>query len=210
MRSPNTSASKFSSVPNSSCSQNTHQVSTRHTISTIDKCVPSIQNFIQCNEKHDVSTSFMTCTCDDVNILWHNRLGYVPLVKMREIKSIPENFFNKQPFICSICLMVRQERLTFSHKINTHSSTIIIQLLHTYLWGAHHMMTHDNYRYFITIFDDYSRCTWTQLLMGKSKVLSVIKAFVSMIENQFHTNVQTIRTDNGIEFVNIETPSFLN
>ena len=69
--------------------------------------------------------------------------------------------------------------------------------------------THDKHRYFITIVDDYSRCTWKQLLTCKSNTLVVIKNFLSMIENQFNTRVQTITTGNGLEFVNTETSNFL-
>uniref|UniRef100_M1ANG9 Integrase catalytic domain-containing protein n=1 Tax=Solanum tuberosum TaxID=4113 RepID=M1ANG9_SOLTU len=103
--------------------------------------------------------------------------------------------------------MARQERLPFPH--STHTSTRIFQLLHIDLWGPYHMVTHDNYRYFITLVDDYSRCTWTQLLTCKSNTLEVIKNFLSMIQTQFNTCVQTIRTDNGLEFVNTETTAFL-
>lgn len=103
--------------------------------------------------------------------------------------------------------MARQERLSFSHSINT--STKIFQLLHIDLWGPYHTATHDNHKYFITLVDDYSRCTWTQLLTCKSNTLEVLKTFISMVENQFNTTVKSIRTDNGLEFINTETSSFL-
>ncbi|XP_075080014.1 uncharacterized protein LOC142165337 [Nicotiana tabacum] len=52
-------------------------------------------------------------TENNVNVLWHNRLGHVPFVKMKRITSIPANFSPKQPFTCTICPMARQERLPF-------------------------------------------------------------------------------------------------
>ncbi|XP_015161400.1 uncharacterized protein, partial [Solanum tuberosum] len=104
---------------------------------------------------------------NDVNVLWHNRLGHVPFVKMKCISTIPAN-----------------------------------------LWGPYHTPTHDHFKYFITIVDDFSRSTWTTLLSSKSNALQALKVFVAMIENQFNTTVKTVRTDNGLEFVNSETTLF--
>lgn len=56
--------------------------------------------------------------------------------------------------------------------------------------------------------DDYSRSTWTHLLSYKNNALQVIKAFLSMIENQFDTTLKIIRSDNGLEFINNEAASY--
>jgi len=50
-----------------------------------------------------------TCTGNNVNVVWHNRLGHVPFVKMKSISTIPITFSSKQPFMCSICPMARQK-----------------------------------------------------------------------------------------------------
>ena len=65
---------------------------------------------------------------DGVDLLWHNRLGHVPFVKMRNIPTIPIKFSAKQPFTCTICPMARQVRLSFTLS-TTHSKTIF-DLLH--------------------------------------------------------------------------------
>ena len=75
--------------------------------------------------------------------------------------------------------------------------------------GPYHVSTYDNYKYFITLVDDYSRSTWTHLLSTKSNALQVLKKFIVMIENQFNTTLKNIRTDNGLEFNNNETHQFL-
>ena len=102
--------------------------------------------------------------------------------------------------------MARQERLPFSQSL-THSNSIF-ELLHVDIWGPYHTPTHDNYKYFITIVDDFSRSTWTHLLSTKSNALQVLKNFVNMIENQFQTTVRIVRSDNGLEFNNNETKFF--
>lgn len=50
---------------------------------------------------------------NNVNPLWHNRLGHVPFIKMKDISTIPAEFSPKQPFICTICPLARQTTLPF-------------------------------------------------------------------------------------------------
>ncbi|XP_075104166.1 uncharacterized protein LOC142178474 [Nicotiana tabacum] len=139
---------------------------------------------------------------NNVNVLWHNRLGHVPFVKMKRITSIPANFSPKQPFTCTICPMARQERLPFPQK--TSVSNKIFELLHVDLWGPYHIPTHDKHKYFITKVDDYSRSTWTHLLSSKCNVIDILKNFMSLVENQFGIKIKSIRSDNGLEFTSGE------
>jgi len=61
------------------------------------------------------------------------------------------------------------------------------------------VQTYNGYKYFMTIVDDYSRTTWTHLISCKSNALSLIKAFLEMVKTQYHTSVQTIKSDNAFE-----------
>ena len=142
----------------------------------------------------------------DNEFLWHARLVHVPFVKMKDISTIPLKFSNKQPFTCTIYPMARQTRMLFPESVTTTSS--IFELLHVDLWGPYNVPTHDGYHYFLTMVDDYSRATWTQLIRCKSNALCTIKAFISLIENQFHTKLKTIRSDNGLEFSSTEATCF--
>lgn len=103
--------------------------------------------------------------------------------------------------------MARQARLPFDH-ITTQSKAIF-DLLHVDLWGPYHVSTYYNYKYFITLVDDYSRATWTHLLSTKSNALSVIQIFTNIVENQFQTTIKCMRSDNRLEFNNAETNKFL-
>ena len=55
---------------------------------------------------------------------------------------------------------------------------------------------------FITFIDDHTRVCWVYLLKEKSDVKEAFKEFYSMIETQFHTQIQVIRTENGKEYFN--------
>ncbi|KAL3355455.1 hypothetical protein AABB24_019499 [Solanum stoloniferum] len=127
---------------------------------------------------------------------------------MKGIHTIPVKFSPKQPFLCTICPMARHAKLPFPSNATT-LSTKIFYLLHIDLWGPYNIPTHDNYKYFITIVDDYSRSTWTQLISCKTNTLQSIKNFTALVENQFNTTIKSSRTDNGLEFVNKETTVFL-
>ena len=52
---------------------------------------------------------------------------------------------------------------------------------------------------FLTIDDDYSRATWTHLMVTKDEVISLLKAFVVMAKTQFDKTVKVIRSDNALE-----------
>lgn len=138
--------------------------------------------------------------------MWHFRLGHAPFAKVKRIPSLP-SLAAQQPFVCNICPMARQSRLHFPQK--TTSTSKFFEQLNVDLWGPYHISTHENYKYFVTIVDDYSRSTWTHLISNKSNTLQVLKSFVSLVENQFSTTIKTIRTDNGLEFVNAETHNCL-
>lgn len=131
------------------------------------------------------------------DILWHQRMGHLPFVKMISIPHISCKFFPKQSFTCPICPMARQQRLPFPERFT--QSTSIFQLVHIDLWGPYHTSTYNGFRYFLTFVDDKSRMTWTHLLSCKGNAFTVIKAFIAMVSTQFRTSVQTIRTDNAFE-----------
>lgn len=72
------------------------------------------------------------------------------------------------------------------------------------LWGPYKEPTIENYHYFLTVVDDYSRTTWTFLMPDKTKVFMTIKQFIALVKNQLNAQIETIRTDNGSEFVNVQ------
>lgn len=62
------------------------------------------------------------------------------------------------------------------------------------------MPAHDGSKYFLTIVDQFIRCTWIYLLKAKSEVRGSLQNFCSLVDNQFETHVKIIRTDNRDEF----------
>ena len=68
------------------------------------------------------------------------------------------------------------------------------------MWGPFSTCTVEGFRYFLTIVDNFSRCTWVYLLKNKSDTQFFIPNFVNMVHTQFHASVKTIRSDNGTTF----------
>ena len=49
--------------------------------------------------------------------------------------------------------------------------------------------------------DDFTRCTWVYLLKHKSNTQFLLPQFATMVKTQFDSWIKTIRSDNGIEFL---------
>ncbi|XP_019261720.1 PREDICTED: uncharacterized protein LOC109239589 [Nicotiana attenuata] len=150
-----------------------------------------------------VNTVFPSCNkvaMNKMDIVCHNRLAHVPFIKMKSISEISSHISSAQSFPCTICPMARQTRLPFPDS-SIHSSKPF-QLVHVDTWGPYHTSTYSGSKYFLTIVDDLSRCTWTHLMGSKSNAFPLLKAFVLMVQTQFHVTIQSIRSDNALKLGN--------
>ena len=71
-------------------------------------------------------------------------------------KFVPFTFENKLE-CCDICHFAKQKRLSFP--VSEHISASPFELVHCDLWGPFFTATNEGYKYFLTIVDDFSRCT---------------------------------------------------
>ena len=77
------------------------------------------------------------------------------------------------------------------------------------LWGPYRVANVSGACYFLTIVDDFTRSTWTQLLQDKTQAVNAITQFFAMVETQFQTKILLVRTDNDTEFINGPLLDFL-
>ena len=145
------------------------------------------------NLLHDCNAAISAPKLD----VWHSRLGHMSLNKMKLVSQYVKPCCDIRNFICGICPKPKQHRLPFPS--SCISTTIIFELLHIDTWGPYHTKTPAGHRYFLTIVDDFSRGTWTHLMVTKDEALTLIKKFVAMAKTQFGKIVKTIRTDNALE-----------
>ncbi|XP_019258757.1 PREDICTED: uncharacterized protein LOC109236973 [Nicotiana attenuata] len=177
-----------------------------HTLNVAHVCTSLCSEHVTSSHaNHDSYTNptVLVVPCNGSNVgnkndlFWHQRLGHMPFNKMKTIFFLSGKLSSKQPFLCSVCPMARQQRLPFSDS-SIHSN-VPFHLVHIDIWGPYHTRTYNGFRYFITLVDDFSRVTWTHLLTCKSDALPVLKAFVSMVKVHFHSSVQIFRSDNAFE-----------
>ncbi|GAA0140999.1 hypothetical protein LIER_02242 [Lithospermum erythrorhizon] len=146
-----------------------------------------------CHNHQSVNTPSVNNTSNVIlsskdTLLWHYRLGHLPFEQFTHIIALPKP--NSK--------VNEQCRNTF--QLSTTRSQKIFQLIYIDTWGPYKHATYNSFHYVLTIVDDYSRMTWTHLISSKSNAFPILKAFIIFVQTQFHTNVQTIRSDNELEF----------
>ena len=89
-----------------------------------------------------------------------------------------------------------------------HSTTGVLNYIHSDLWGPSKHPTLSGGRYFLTLIDDYSRKVWVFILKTKDESFERFKEWKAMVELQIGRNVKKLRTDNGWEFFKFDFEKF--
>ena len=159
-----------------------------------------ISNF--CNDSSVLGKSVNTiCNQSSRSIsfdIWHRRVGHLPTQRMQLLPIEVNVPTHSEHIPCDVCPRAKQQRLPFHLSvISTHAP---FELIHVDTWGPYHTKTYSGHRFFLTIVDDYTRTTWTHLMVTKDEAVGLLKAFVTMVQTQFSLPVKAIRSDNALEF----------
>ena len=140
-------------------------------------------------------------------MLWHYRLGHPNFMYLS--KMFPSLFINKSPntFSCEICQFAKHTRSCYSRL--PYKSSKPFSFIHSDVWGPSRINTMNGQRWFVSFIDDHTRLTWVFLMKSKSEVSEIFKKFHSMIQTQFHTNIQILKTDNAKDYFNYVLASYL-
>ncbi|KAL2933012.1 Retrovirus-related Pol polyprotein from transposon RE1 [Bienertia sinuspersici] len=131
--------------------------------------------------------------------LLHARLGHVSPSIMRHLSSTLLDNKSNTVFHFEACLLGKHHKLPFS--LSSSHALHSFDLVHIDLWGPYRTPSLSGATYFLTILDDYSRTTWTDLLHNKTQVHPVVSAFIAYVHNHFNKTIKVIRSDNGTEIV---------
>lgn len=122
-----------------------------------------------------VSVSASMVKQDNINNLWHIRLGH-PSKKVLSSLLPSLGDFDKissdQTYFCDVCIRAKQTRAKFSESINKADE--YFSLIHCDVWNPYKVASSCGSHYFLTIVDDHSRVVWTYLMLAKSEVASLI------------------------------------
>ena len=133
-------------------------------------------------------------------MLEHYRLGH-PNFSYLE-KLYPSLFINKnsKSFQCEICQLAKHTRSSYSN--HEYKSSHPFSMIHSDIWGPTRIKNITGSKWFVSFVDDHTRTTWVFLMKDKSEVSSIFKRFSHMIQTQFATKIQVLRTDNAKDYFN--------
>ncbi|KAI3810565.1 hypothetical protein L1987_20184 [Smallanthus sonchifolius] len=140
--------------------------------------------------------SFSHCNSVVSLKLWHTRLGYLPLYKLKQL-NVFTGAHDCSIDDCSIYPKARHHKLPFA-STSIYSSQMFDRI-HSDTWGPYRSTTFDGYKYFLTIVDDFTTTTWTHLLTTKGNAFTILQGCIEMVETQFSTKVKRVRSDNAFE-----------
>ncbi|KAI5319090.1 hypothetical protein L3X38_038798 [Prunus dulcis] len=153
----------------------------------------------QSTEMINVLSSKRPCNTEPFT-LWHKRLGHVSKERMNLLSKesiLPPLNHHEQDKICIECA---KGKLTNLRKKGAIRSEKLLEIIHTDICGPFPADTHDGFRYFITLTDDFSRYGYVYLITEKSKALEMFKIYKAEVENQLDSKIKVVRSDRGGEF----------
>uniref|UniRef100_A0A2N9FXX4 Integrase catalytic domain-containing protein n=1 Tax=Fagus sylvatica TaxID=28930 RepID=A0A2N9FXX4_FAGSY len=132
--------------------------------------------------------------------LWHRRLGHPSFGYLRHL--LPSLFSRLQnvDFKCDTCIKAKSQRV--SYPVSLNKTDIPFALIHSDVWGPSPIITSSGHRWFVIFVDDCTRMTWLYQLKTKDEVSTVFQAFHAMVQTQFSSKIQILRSDNGGEYIN--------
>nr|GEX31835.1 putative ribonuclease H-like domain-containing protein [Tanacetum cinerariifolium] len=173
-------------------------------------------NMYNVDLKNVVPLGDLTClfTKDtlDVSNLWHRRLGHInfktmnKLVKGNIVRGLSLKVFVNN-HTCVACKKGKQ------HKASCKSKPVSfvnqpLQRLHIDLLRPTFVKSLNKKSYCLVVTDDYSRFSWVFFLATKDETSTILKTFITGLENQIYPKVKIIRSENGTEFQNHDLNQF--
>lgn len=135
----------------------------------------------------------------------HAQLGHPGLPKLH--KLVP-SLSKLSSLHCESCQFGKHTRNSFPNRVNKRS-TSTFALVHSDIWGPSHVVTHFNFKYFVTFIDDYSRCTWVCLMKNRSELFSIFETFYNEIKTQFGIPIRSVCSDNVHEYLSHQLQKFM-
>nr|GEZ06297.1 hypothetical protein [Tanacetum cinerariifolium] len=164
----------------------------------------SVRQF--CDGGLEVAFRQHTCHIRNMDKLWHHRLNHLNFGTLNElarndlVRGLPLLKYDKD-HLCPSCQLGKSKKA--SHPLKTENSNKeILSLLHMDLCGPMRTENINKKRYVLVIVDDYTRFGWVRFLRTKDETPAVFEKFLKNSKLALKATIRTVRTDNGMEFVN--------
>ena len=142
--------------------------------------------------------AFTSSLSPNINI-WHNKLGHpAPAILTRILKTAHVPHSLKDLKFCNACQQGKSHRLPFTLSENRANKPL--ELIHTDVWGHAHIVSKDNFKYYIVFIDDFSCFSWIFPMTLKSQSLEILVQFKALVEKQFSLPIKKVQSDGGGEF----------
>jgi Integrase core domain/GAG-pre-integrase domain len=128
--------------------------------------------------------------------IWHKRLGHPSCKILNRLFGVSFEKYME----CDIYKLAKLTKPPFQLPLSKSSAPF--ELVHSDVWGPAPIASYNEFKYFVTFIDDFSRATWLFLLKIKDEVFDYFQEFLNRIENQFNTTIKIFRSDNRTEFKN--------
>ena len=132
-------------------------------------------------------------------MLWHYRPGHPSFLYLKKLFS---SLFTKSSngFQCGICQLSKHVHKPYP--IQPHKPSHLFSMIHSNVWGPPKIKNIIRTRWYVSFVDDHTRISWIILLKEKSKVGQIFKKIYNMIQTQFHTKMQVLKTNNARDYFN--------
>jgi hypothetical protein len=139
--------------------------------------------------------------------IWHKRMCHIHfdnLVKVRKREAVREIPHTMKPTntLCKHCQQGKQTKTRFKSK--EYSMTRPLEIVHTNLVGPTTTKVLKGQKYFMLLFDDYTRMNVVFFLRNKSEDFENFKVYKEIVENKMDSKIKCLRSDNGGELTSKE------
>lgn len=202
----------YISFNNDSCMVKNSQRKIVMSASQINSGIFKINLAPKLNSKNSISNNIqpiaLSATTNTASLFtWHRRLAHLNYQSLSQLANQVEGLriLDKNKPFCQACVHGKQVKNPFppSHK----KANAVLELLHTDLCEVRPTSI-EGHRYFMVVYDDYSRMIFAFLLKHKSDAAESLEKFIIFAQNQTNVKVKAIRSDNGTEYVNIRLKNF--
>ena len=166
---------------------------------------------LQCKVTHSAALAREGPTMAD---LWHQLLGHInrqtltEALKCRAVTGIVGLDPDDTISFCEGCSLGKMTAKQFE-PVGEMRATRRLQTVHSDVCGPITPQSNGGSKYFATFTDEFSRATSVYFMTKKSEVLDKFREFEATVVGETGQRIGTLRTDNGMEYVNRDFTRYL-